>query len=263
MRRARCALLAASLAVAPAARAQDPAPATVPPPPVAADTLLPIPAVDGLRVREGRLTYRMQLTLDDGTARPAGTRVVAVVPTLYAGGAAWALAEVVEGMPTEVRDSLVLQRHDLLPLHWEGVRGPARFAAEVARDTLYAAATWPTGRRTIVSGIGGPVLAGGAMLEAMVALLPLEPGWRGLARLLLVDLAGARTLPVTLAVEGVESVQVEAGRFDCWVVAVYGDRVEERLWIRRDAPVVVRRTQRVPFLAGATLESSLVRDERR
>lgn len=226
-------------------------------------TLKPIPAVDGLRLREGRLVYRAALHRAEGTTTPAGIRTVIIAPTLYAGGPAWSFLEQVDSVATETRDSLVVGREDLAALHWEGVRGPARIAAEIARDTMYAAASWPTGRRSIVSALGGPVLTTASALEATVSLLPLQPDWRGSARLLLLDLGGSRVVPVTIAVEGMESVQVDAGRFDCWVVTVYGDRIEDRLWVRRDAPVVVRRTQRVPQFPGAMLEQVLVSDQRR
>ncbi len=223
----------------------------------AADSTLPIPAVDALRLHETTLRYRATLHLPDGTTKPAGIRTVTLAPTLYAGGPAWALSERVDSVAGATTDSTLLARTDLLPLHWEGTRGPARLAAELARDTVYAAASWPTGRRSIVSALGGPVLLTMGHVEQVASVLPLEANWRGTARLLVLDLAGARVLPVTFMVEGVETIETEAGRFECWVLTMYGDRIEDRLWIRRDQPMVVRHTTLVPA-RGGQLELTLL-----
>jgi hypothetical protein len=229
---------------------------------VADTTTPPLPAVDGFRLQPSTLTYRATLHLPDGTSKPAGIRTVALAPTLYAGGVAWAISERVDSVATATSDSVLLARTDLLPLHWEGIRGPARIAAELARDTLYAGATWPTGRRSIVSPLGGPVLTTTGHLELTVALLPLQPDWRATARLLVVDLGGARVVPVTFMVEGLETIETPAGRFDCWVVTMYGDRITDRLWVARDRPLVVRHTTQVPAL-GAELELGLERVDQR
>ncbi|HEY0971079.1 MAG TPA: hypothetical protein VGE02_08940 [Gemmatimonadales bacterium] len=223
-----------------------------------ADTTTPsLPVVDGLRLHEATLTYRATLHLPDGTPRPAGIRTVRLTPTLYAGGVAWALSERVDSVATATSDSLLLARTDLLPLHWEGVRGPARIAAELARDTLYAAASWPTGRRSITSALDGPVITTQGHAELVVALLSLQPDWRATGRLLVVDLGGARVVPVTFMVEGLETIETPAGRFDCWVVTMYGDRITDRFWVARDRPLVVRHTTQVPAL-GAELELTLL-----
>ncbi|MHB1072239.1 MAG: DUF3108 domain-containing protein [Gemmatimonadaceae bacterium] len=244
-----------ALLLAAPAHAQDTARSAAP---VATDTTTPpLPPVDGFRLHEGTLRYRATLHLPDGTTRPAGIRTVQLTPTLYAGGVAWSVSERVDSVAATTNDSLVVARTDLLPLHWEGTRGPARIAAELARDTVYAGATWPTGRRSIVSALGGPVLTTTGHLELVASLLPLQPDWRATARLLLVDLGGARIVPVTLMVEGLETIQTPAGRFECWLLTMYGDRIEDRLWVRRDQPMVVRHTTLVPA-RGAQLELTLL-----
>ena len=92
------------------------------------------------------------------------------------------------------------------------------------------------------------------MVDRLVELLPLRAGYRVSASLLLVGAWATRTLPAELLVEREERVRVGAADVDCWVVALRAGVMEERLWVSKDAPRVVRTEQ---ALSGGVLTGEL------
>jgi len=196
-----------------------------------------VAAGDGARLRGGRLEYALQAASDSG-AVPLGTRVLEIVAVSYGGGAAWVLSESRAGTAVTTSDSLYVTQGDLLPLRWVASAGPARMAIEFGADSGRGLATGPSGRvpYSLPSRPGLVVTAG--MAEALLRVAPLRTGWEASGELVIADLSGARVVAVRLAVEGEERVRVPAGEFDSWVVAMRGDGIEHRWWVRRDGTAV-------------------------
>jgi hypothetical protein len=215
------------------------------------------PPVDASRLRPERRVYRLTV-LRGGLPTNAGERTVTVREGVHGGAPAWTIVER-RFTPTAVSaDSVVASRAALAPLHWEGTVAGARLVAGIGADTLYGAVDAPSGRRTVVvGGVGGAVLNAG-MLEALVPLLPLQTGWTTTLPLVLIASDGGRVLPLRLAVEREETLQLPSGRFDCWVVALASDRPLKTLWVSRDGRGVVRSEERLPDVDGAILEQSLL-----
>jgi hypothetical protein len=60
------------------------------------------------------------------------------------------------------------------------------------------------------------------------------------------DLGAPRTVPAVIAVVGDQSVALLDRSVDCWVVAVRAGGSEERLWVSKDAPRVLKTEQATP-----------------
>ena len=108
----------------------------------------------------------------------------------------------------------------------------------------------------VVGGVAAAVLSA-AMLETLLPLLPMETGWAATLRLVMIASDGGRVVPVNLAIEREEQIQVPSGRFDCWVVVLSTDRPLKTVWVSRDGRGVVRTEERLPEVGGAVLEQSL------
>jgi hypothetical protein len=81
------------------------------------------------------------------------------------------------------------------------------------------------------------------MVDRVVELLPLQPGFRTGASLLLLEMGAPRTLPAELTVEREESCALPDRPGDCWVVLLRSGTIEERLWVTKQASRVVKTEQ--------------------
>lgn len=224
------------------------------------DTVAHRLAADGSRLRAMVLTYRSLLTRDS-VASFVGEVQIKISETQYAGAPAWLLTQNGTRGTGAASDSLVVTRADLRPLHWIASLGPARLAAEFRADTVFGAMSSPLGRQNIVLGNRADLLVNSAAVDALLATVSLDGGWRDSARVLVVDAGGSTTAAATMAVDGEEHVSVPAGEFDCWIVSLETERGSERLWVSKQDPTVVRSEQILPQLGGAVLERALIRVE--
>jgi hypothetical protein len=252
--RLRHLLLSAALCASRTAMAQE---ATAPAVPAAPIDSLARPAVDGFRLQPSRYAYRLTV-LRGGVPASAGERIVTVRETMHGEVPAWALVEVRTVVGATTVDSVIVARGDLRPLHWEGTTGGARLVAAFANDTMYGAIAGPGGRSTLVSGAPRDAILSAAMLEAYVTLLPLQAGFTAPVRMVIVTPNGGSTVLAQLGVDREESIEVPAGRFDCWVVSLRIGTRTKTLWVRRDGPGVVRTDERMPDVDGSVLEQALI-----
>lgn len=215
--------------------------------------------VDATRLVPGQFVYQTVVEHDvSGTA--LGTRTVSVTPTTYNGAPAWALIETRSGDALPATDSLLAEQATLRPIHWGSTIARARLSAEFRGDTIYGGTTAPAGRRSMMAALPPGTIATGAMLEAVLRLLPLQTAWEDSASVLSITLAGAVAVPARIAVIGEDRVRVPAGQFDCWVVSVRaGDVTRGMYWVTKQNPIIVRSALDVPAMGGAQYVSSLVR----
>lgn len=214
--------------------------------------------VDVSALRPGTFVYETSLERDASTT-PLGTRMVSVSQSPIAGSPAWLLLETRTGDGVPSADSLYTDLASLRPIHWSSTIGQAKLAAEFQGDTVYAGASAPQGRRSVIAAVPARAIASSAMLETVLRLLPLQPAWEDSTTTLSLSLSGLVVYPTRLAVIGEDRVHVGAGDFDCWVVSVKTDVSRGLFWVTKTDPIVVRSTLDVPALGGAQLVSSLTR----
>jgi hypothetical protein len=228
-----------------------------------ADTVAPphrfrIPAAP---LGPGQFTYETTLERGSGTTM-IGTRTSFVSISSYAGSPAWLLVETRSGDGVNSTDTLYAGLTDLHPIHWSSSLAGARLGAEFRADTVFAATSAPSGRRSTVFSIPYGTLITGSMLEAALRVLPLQNGWEDLTSTLSLSLASSAVIPTRLSVIGEDRVRVPAGTYDCWVVAVHADPGRGLYWVSKVNPIVVRSAIDVPSMGGAQLVSALVRTTR-
>lgn len=248
--------LLATVLCASTLRGQEPGPPTYPAPRmppalsiVASDTAVGAPAgvasferPNGALLRAGSATFDMA-TSRDGQTASLGVRTVTVLESNLMGNAAWLLVESRTGSAVETVDSLWMSRGDLSPQRWVAASGRARIAASWVRDTMFGALQSYQGRSSFTANVGAGVLVTPGMVERVVELLPLAAGYHVQASLLLVEMGTPRAVPAELSVEREESLPRGDRTVDCWVVALRAGATEQRLWVTKETPRVVRTEQ--------------------
>lgn len=228
---------------------------------VVVDTAAAPLALDGGRLRPRGSLYDVIVRTDTSEAH-VGWHTVWVYDATFAGRPAWEVSERREShAPFAVRvahDSVIVGRDALAPLRWEAVSGDARFVAAFSNDSVYGGATAPAGRATFTSPAPTPLVTSEGMLDAALQAAALHAGWSAAASMLVADMEGARILPIHLAVEGEETVEVPAGRFDAWVVRATTSGSTRALWVDKQTQLVVRTIEMPPHMPGMTVERVLV-----
>ena len=226
------------------AGAQQPTPA-----PTSGPVLQPrqdsIPVFDrpnGALLRPATLVYSLSSRRDTLTT-PLGNRTVAMLETVVDGTPTWLVVESRTGTAVETSDSLYLSRADLTPERWVAAIGRSQLAASFTRDTMFAAMQTYQGRSQLTAAVPAGVLLTPGMVDRVVELLPLQPGFRTGASLLLLEMGASRTMPAELTVEREESCGLADRPGDCWVVLLRSGTIEERLWVSKLASRVVKTEQ--------------------
>lgn len=221
------------------------------------DTSQRKPTIDPTQLKQGAFVYDMSLERDASTT-PLGSRTVSVSTTTYAGSPAWLMLETRVGDRIAATDSLFVDP-SIHPQHWSATLGQARLAVEFRGDSAYGATSGPPGRRSVVMVVPPRTIVSGAMLESMLRIEPIQVGWEDTVATLSVSLTGASVSPTRMYVVSEDRVNVPAGTFDCWVVAVQSEGSKGLYWITKRDAIVVRSTLDVPALGGAQLVSALTR----
>lgn len=221
------------------------------------DSILTRPPVDASTLRPGLFVYAATLE-KDAVSTNLGTRTFTVSQATYSGLPTWLLVEARTDNGIPATDSLYAGVLALRPIHWVATLGTSRLAAEFRGDTVYGATSSPAGGRSIVTAVPRQTLVSAAMLQTMLRLLPLQSNWEDSSMAMLsVTPASDTVVSTRISVVGDESVQVPAGTFDCWVVAVHADTARGLYWVSKTDPIVVRSVLDVPSMGGAQLVSTL------
>jgi hypothetical protein len=256
MRRALAVALCLIAGVGSTAWGQEPAPAAT-----EERTVLQTPPLDAARLRMPRaMQYDVMVSSDSGT-RHVGWFTVWIYDVVFAGRPAWEISERREShAPFPVRvsqDSLILSRDLLQPLRWEAAAGDAKIVAAFANDSVYGGATAPASRITFTVAAPPALVTSEGSLDVTLRASPLAPGWIAEVPMLVADLGGARIVPLHLAVERDEVVDVPAGRFDAWVVTASAGGSGRTIWVDKRSGVVVKTLESPPYMPGMTVERSL------
>jgi hypothetical protein len=211
-------------------------------------------------LHSAQYVYQMTLERDAGTTI-VGTRTLTVSLSNYAGTPAWLLLDTKQFDSLSVdTDTLFVDLTALTPLHLSSRVNTSRLALEFRGDTAFGGTSGPPGRRSIVAPVPSVTFVNSAMLETVLRLLPLSPSWEDSAMTFTASLGANATVPTRLSVIGEDHLQLPAGTFDCWVVAVHaGDTARGMYWVTKQDPFVVRSAIDLPTMGGAQLVSALTR----
>jgi hypothetical protein len=209
---------------------------------VPVESLPPFARPNGLLLRPGTFVYQLS-SRRDTIVTPLGQRTVAVMETTFAGSPSWLIAESRTGTAVSTTDSLFLARADLTPNRWLATNGKAQLASSFSRDSMFVATQSYQGRASVVTALPAGALLTPGMVERVVEMLPLELGFRTGATIVLFEMGTPRAIPAELRVDQEERLTVPAGEVDCWVVALRAGALEERLWVTKDTPRVVKTEQ--------------------
>jgi hypothetical protein len=166
-----------------------------------------------------------------------------VSETSFAGSPAWLIAEARSGTPVPTTDSLYLARADLSPSRWLATNGQSQLASSFGRDSMFVAMQTYQGRASFVTPLSAGALLTAGMVERIVELMPLELGFRAGATIVLFELGTPRAIPAELRVDQEEQLVLADRTVDCWLVVLRAGTLEERLWVSKDAPRVMKTEQ--------------------
>ena len=240
---ALCVLGRAAGAQIPVGSSSPPAPASLGAPLVAPDSSAVFVAPNGALLRPGTFVYDLSLVRTALPPIPLGQRTVQVTDAAVAGVPGWLIAESRSGSAVPTSDSVWVTRADLSPERWVATVDHTQLGASFTHDSVYGAVQSYRGRSSFAIALPAGALLTGGMVDQVLAMLPLQSGYRASASLLMIEPGAPRSLPAELVVEREERVRVGSGDADCWVVLLRAGVMEERLWVTRDAPHVVRTQQ--------------------
>lgn len=209
---------------------------------VPVESLPPFERPNGMLLRPGTFVYQLASHRDTLTT-PLGVRTVTVSESVVAGSPAWLIVERRTGSAVETSDSLVLSRADLSPQRWVATIGAAQLAASFSRDSMFVAMQSYQGRASFASAVPAGALLTGGMVERIVEMMPLAIGFRAGASILLFEMGTPRTIPAEVRVDRDELLVLPDRSLDCWVVALRAGAIEQRLWVTKESPRVVKTEQ--------------------
>lgn len=208
---------------------------------------------NGTLMHPDTATYALALRRDT-LLLPLGVRTVTVSESMLGGVPDWLVAESRTGTAIATYDSLHLRRVDLAPVRWTARNGVSQLAVSFTTDSMFAALQDYQGRGSFAAGIPPGALVTPAMVDRLLALVPLSAGYRSGASLVNIEERGPQTAPATLSVEGEEQVMLGVQAVDCWVVVLRTPTAEKRYWVQKSPQRVVK-TQRQT--ANGTLTETL------
>jgi hypothetical protein len=209
---------------------------------VPVESLPPFERPNGLLLRPGSFIYQLS-SRRDTLVTPLGQRTVTVSESLVAGVPFWLIVETRTGTPVVTSDSLFLARADLSPGRWTATNGKAQLASSFSRDSMFVAMQSYQGRASFVSPLPAGALLTPGMVERIIEMMPLETGFRAGATLVLFEMGVPRTIPAEIVVDRAEQLVLPDRTVDCWVVLLRGGPLQERLWVTKESPRVVKTEQ--------------------
>ena len=212
------------------------------------DSLPPVfAAPNGTLLRPGIATYDLTIARAEQVTS-LGVRTVEVRESTLGGLPAWLIAESRTGSAVATSDSLVVTRSELAPGRWTAVSGRAMLGGSFSHDTLFGALQSYQGRTSFTLATGERAIVTAGMLERLLEMLPLGAGYRASASLVVVELGAPAVQPATMSVERDELLTIGDRAIDCWVVTLRTAQGEQRLWVSKEMPRVVKTEQ--AFAAG-------------
>lgn len=207
------------------------------PPPLA------VPA--GAELTPGVWRYRVLMSRD-GQSMELARRTVRVLRA-PASPDAWLLIEETDSHGRLMADSVLLARDGLRPLSRDATMGPVRLSLRFDGDSVRGAMTAPG---VAALGVSLPNVAGlvasSAMLESFLTLVPLDSGWAATVVQVAPGPAGVALVPLTLRVDGAESVRTFDGDHQAWRLTAIAADTEQLIWVDRGTGRLLRMESAAP-----------------
>ena len=239
-------------------------PATVEMPTVAtgadAARTAPLPAVDADQVAAGTASYRSTLALGGGEMTIESIRTIRQEER---DGAEVLVVESSADTPMgAMTDSYVLAAGSLRPRSRSARQGVATVEVAFADDRVTGTLKAGAQEVPIDQELAAPVFGSDSALNLVVTALPLSEGYATTLRTFEIGMQ-QRTRLLSLSVVGSESVEVPAGSFETWKLALEpldGEGGAQTLWVTRDEPRLVVKTEGKlpPQMGGGPVGTELV-----
>ena len=208
---------------------------------------------NGMLMHPDTATYALELRRDTVLV-PLGVRTVVVSGSTLGGVPDWLVAEARTGTAIATYDSLHLRRVDLAPVRWTARNGVSQLAVSFTADSMFAALQDYQGRGSFAAGTPPGALITPAMVDRLLALVPLGTGYRSGASLVNIEERGPQAVPATISVEGEEQVMLGGQAVECWVVVLRTPTTEKRYWVQKSPQRVVKSERQT---ANGTLTETL------
>ncbi len=211
----------------------------------------PLPEPDAGLLAPETLRYQATLSLPGGQQMELdGTR--RLTRDEHEGRPVWRI-ETSTTMPMgEATDVVVLDAATLRPLHRSVTQGPVTVELAYSDAVITGLMKLPGQEIPIDVALEAPVLASDAALEVVLGALPLDPVYQTMYRTFDVQTQKVRTW--SFEVTGRETIETEAGSFDCFktlITSLDGEGGDGTLWIAAEAPrATVRSESRLPPAMG-------------
>lgn len=254
----RTAAPAAPPAEAPEASAAEAASAT-PASGLDAAKTAPLPPVDAGRLALGAATYGSRFTTQGQEIEMTAVRTLEQGED--EGQAVLRVTDTVEG-PMSGEDLYVLQTDSLRPVSRRAKQGPATIEIDYGSREVTGTLTVPGQQIPVELQLEAPVFGDSSALDTAITALPLAEGYRTTVRSVEIGVQ-QRVRVWSVEVESVESVEVPAGSFETFRVALEpldGEPGGSMLWITEETPrrVVKAESELPPQAGGGTAVTELV-----
>ena len=194
---------------------------------------------NGMLMHPDTMTWALELRRDTLIV-PLGVRTVMVSESMTGGIPDWLVAESRTGTAIATYDSLHLRRADLTPVRWSARNGVSQLAVSFTNDSMFAALQDYQGRGSFAAGIPPGALLTPAMVDRVLALVPLSLGYRSGASLVNIADRGPQAVPATITVEGEQPLMLGTQSVDCWIVVLRTPTSEIRYWVEKSPQRVVK-----------------------
>jgi hypothetical protein len=194
----------------------------------------------------GVWTHEARVVRDSESAGPAGSSTVTLAEVSFAGSAAWVLVTLhpPAASGTQAVESLYVSHDDQRPLRHFWRAGTSSVSRTFAQDSIRGSYTSPRGTEPVALPNKPQLLGSERQLELVLRAAALAVGWHQTVEVLPLVGRKGQTRRLELAVYGEERIEVLAGEFECWKIAITGPRgVEQLLWVSKERHWVVKSVQ--------------------
>lgn len=209
----------------------------------------PLPPADGALLRPVKLVYRGKAAI---MAKEIPFELHRALAKATAGDRTfWRITSEQKTAGGGSVDTFDVDARNLAPVRWTAVQARAKVLLEFAPDTVSGKVLFGPNEMPVTAGLAAPVYGDGSSLEILLGALPLAPGYATFLRVF--DFRTQAARPMKLAVTGVETVEVPAGRFECHRVELAGLEGEPPsvVFVNAKNPRVMVRTHfEIPAAAG-------------
>ncbi len=195
----------------------------------------PLPAPDPARIHPVALSYESKLSV--GGQEMTVPATVTIAADTVEGQPAWRVTTTAGGPMAGATDTYLLDAVSLRPLRRAALQGPVKVDLTYSDDAVKGTIAMPSGDVSVDVSLQAPVLGDQAALEAVLPALPLVAGYTTTVRTF--DMQSQKVRSWSVTVDGTEAVDVAAGHFDAFKVALEpldDGGGAETLWIARDVP---------------------------